>query len=346
MTSISDNVAKAIANKIAESLDRIDGQDGRINSETWKRHSDSRWDIKHKDSGFISVFNASKSIEKYIKRESENKSNLIDIIGKKWYNSVLTISTEPSENIKQNQKLSANKNLKIITPSLKYQTEENDATIINKSNILIASRYENKKSPKILRDDFFKEEIASNMHKKWSKIFEQSPLSIDFYYKLYDVIKILNCKISDCDFRSKNYKSKKEQTMDEVIAIFAGEAQLNPKAKNGTYKGLFQLATTGLIDLKEWANKHKDFPEIKTIKNNIDINGFWNLSGSEQLNYLIAYIENAKEYSKISKNESITPAQLWAMIKFPFEGNINSKITAQKKDAINNVFYKSNIKRG
>lgn len=190
-----------------------------------------------------------------------------------------------------------------------------------------------------------KQKICSKLYNKWQSKFPNSPLKEDFYEKLYDVIDTLKVEIPINAWDKKSYSSPKEQAMDQVIAIFAGEAQLNPKAKNGIYNGLFQLAEPGLKEAKMWANKHKDVAGMSNIKNNMTINAFRNLSGKTQLDYLVAYIGKCKEYSKIGKDETITPAQLWAMIKYPFKGK-NNKLVHQKNDSIQNVFKNSKVEFG
>lgn len=188
-------------------------------------------------------------------------------------------------------------------------------------------------------------ELTSKMYKKWSGIFKNSNLKEDFYKKLDDVIDTLNIDIPDSAWDRTKYATKKEQVMDEVIAIFAGEAQLNSRTQNGIYYGLFQLAKPGLIDLKAWAKKHPEVPGMKNIDQNLRIESFKNVSGTDQLDYLVAYIGKCKEYSKIKSNESITPGQLWAMIKYPFKGR-QTNLVEEKGDSIKNVFKNSNIPRG
>ena len=190
-----------------------------------------------------------------------------------------------------------------------------------------------------------KEEICSKMFKKWSSKFKNSPLTESFYLKLYDVIDTLNVEIPESDWDRENYSSPKEQAMDEVIAIFAGESQLNPRSKKGIYNGLFQLATPGLTEAKRWAKKNPEVPGMKNISDSMTINKFRNSSGELQLDYLVAYIGKCKEYSKIGKDEKITPGQLWAMIKYPFKGK-NNKLVQQKTDSIANVFNNSKIQQG
>lgn len=183
-------------------------------------------------------------------------------------------------------------------------------------------------------------EMPKKAYQKWSKVFTQSPLKEYFYLKLYDVMERLNIKIDDWD--SEKYDSPKAQAFNEIIAILAGESQLKPDSKNGPYRGLFQLATAGLKDLKTWARTNEDGSTGLVIDQNIDIEGFAKLTGEEQLDYLVAYIEKMKEYSGIGKDESITPSQMWAMIKYPFRGK-DGKLVNEKNNAINKVISLNKI---
>lgn len=216
-----------------------------------------------------------------------------------------------------------------------------------------------------------KKEIVAGLYNKWQKKFPKSPLKQDFYNKLYDLIKKLNCTIKDKDFKPEKYSSKEEQTMDEVIAIFAGEAQLDTKsikdaydkdAKTGaktkiTYYGLFQLAEDGLSDIKKLAtaqtgsalskrliNEGVKREDLKNINKELKISEFVKLSGTQQLDYLLAYMTNSKSYSNLA-GKNITPAQFWTMIKLPFQGQ-NENEVSKKGKAIENVFNTSHVSRG
>lgn len=193
--------------------------------------------------------------------------------------------------------------------------------------------------------NYSKEEICRKMCAKWNAKFKNTSLNQGFYEKLYDVIDVLHVKIPESKLDRKNYSSEKEQAMDEILAIFAGESRLNPACKKGIYNGLFQLATPGLIDAKLWAKKNPDVPGMKNISKGMTISKFRNSSGQLQLDYLVAYIGKCKEYSKIGKNESISPGQLWAMIKYPFKGR-NKRLIEQKTDSISNVFKNSKVDQG
>lgn len=327
MSIIGNNSFKNQVQKIVEYLDALDGKDNVINVNTWKNFAPGNLKNDVAILNNLSIFNASVLINNAIKHESSQNVETSNDIGEKWYSELLSIANNKYEScIKQNQMVMSA-----------------DALYVDKTKSVIAASYNVDSSKK--SEAFEKETIVFNMYSKWSKIFKNSPLGKDFYNKLYDVIKTMNCTIDDSNFDSNMYSSKTEQTMDEVIAIFAGEAKLNPKAKNGQYRGLFQLAAPGLKDLQKWAAKNPDVPGMNNIRN-ININQFAALSGCAQLDYLVAYIGKAKEYSKIPENQSITPGQLWAMIKYPFKGQSDSGITAQKNEAIQNVFTNSSVPHG
>lgn len=191
-----------------------------------------------------------------------------------------------------------------------------------------------------------KNEITQKLYEKWHSKWPSSPLTQSFFEKLYYVIDILNIEVPESNWNKEKYESAKEQAMDEVLAIFAGEAQLNPSTQKGTtYYGLFQLGKGGLTDLKKYAKAHPDEPGMNNISSSMTLNKFAKISGEEQLDYLIAYIGKCKEYSKIGKDEAITPAQLWAMIKWPFKGN-DKDIINEKTNSITQVFTKNKVEHG
>ncbi len=337
------NHFKPQAQKIARQLDKLDGEDNRINADTWKKYAVAKFGMKDNVKQFINIFSAANALEKSMEKEANTSDINADDIGEKWYADLFVTSDNNSQNQPKTQdKVSTD----ILTPIIQTHEEQTDALKIDNSNNIIAPDLKalNADKKNITRD-INAEKIISNMYAKWSGKFKNSPLGRDFYSKLYNTIKILNCSIKDSDFKKDIYSSKEEQTMDEFIAIFAGESQLNPATRKNIYRGLFQLAKDGLTDLKIWASKNQDVPGMKNIKN-INIEQFGRLSGPEQLDYLVAYIGKAKEYSKIPKNQSITPGQVWAMIKNPFKGQTNSKITAEKNSSIKKVFTNNSIQFG
>lgn len=241
----------------------------------------------------------------------------------------------------------AEKNKKTIKKSTKKTTSKSVNKTNGKSTVKSVSKTGQKNikktagNSKVSNNSSSKIALCKKMHEKWNSYFN-TPLNLEFYKKLYDVIDDMKITISDREFDRKLYSSKKEQTFDQMIAILAGESQLDPHSRKGPYNGLFHLGEDGLKDAKQWAKDNKDVKGMKGISSSINLNSFRNLSGIKQLNYLIAYIGKSKEYSKIGKDAKITPAQAWVMIKSPFNGKDKNLIRA-KNDSIKNVFKTSNI---
>lgn len=190
-------------------------------------------------------------------------------------------------------------------------------------------------------------EVAGKMQEKWGKKFSASPLKGDFYEKVWVIMEELNIAVPEKSWNKERYASPEEQAFDEVIAIFAGEAGLVPSKKNGIYHGLFQANADCLSTIKDYAKKHPDEKGMSNIRQDMTTAKFLTLNGKDQLDYLIAFIKvtKGKDWSKIPEGESITPAQLWAMIKLPATGN-NPKYINAKVKAINEIFKVNNIPRG
>ena len=299
------------AQKIARTMDNIDGSDNRIESETWKTHAVAKMGAKDNVQRFISIYTASRSIEYYINRESRNTGETVSSIGTKWYGDLVSFTETP------------------------------DAVKVDNSKNTIAANNEKAEKRDIIKTAQ-KEQIVSKMHEKWSAKYKNSNLGKQFYAKLYDFIKQINCEIDDKDFDPKHYSSKEEQTMDEVIAVIAGESSLNSKARYYIYRGIFQLDSDSLKTVKAVAKDKK----LPGVDQKITLSGFANLSGEKQLDYLVAHVAYGRMRSGISEKEKISPQQLWAMIKKPKYGQKQSDLTQEKSKAINKIFNKNKIERG
>ncbi len=200
--------------------------------------------------------------------------------------------------------------------------------------------------------------ICKKMQEKWCGTFKNSSLKQEFFLKLYDVIDILNIKISDKDWDKNHYSSKKEQAMDEMLAMFAGESQLNPREigyvkRVPTFYGLFQLSQDGLNAAKKYAADHPDVSGMDGVSQTMTLNKFKNLRGEQQLDYFVAYICASKAASKISEKENLSPAKIWSMVKLPNLNETNpqkkarrEKNTVQKQDSISHIFRNNKISRG
>jgi hypothetical protein len=320
-------IARQQAARIALKLDQSDGQDHFISKDTWK-YAMEKYGAK-KINIRISVFNAEKSIAVYIKRELEKNGGDARTIGEKWYNELVEF-TEKGSN--------SHKNI----PIEQVQKKPPQRTLAPKAADLKADSGKNIKSQPAKVKPAEKEVIVAKMYEKWSSNFKNSNLDINFYNKLYDFIKLVHCEIDDEAFDSKNYSSKEEQTMDEVIAVLAGESSLNSKAKYYIYRGIFQLDAASLTTVKKMGEKY----DLPGINQDINLAQFANLSGEKQLDYLIGHLTYAKIRSGILSTERITPQQLWAMIKLPNRGQRYNNLVQQKSRCINKIFDANNIKRG
>jgi len=249
------------------------------------------------------------------------------------------------------------KDVSIFTP--KYEAAR-DATYVALPVILESTK---KEIPKETATDS-KIETCNKMQQKWCKTFKGSPLTPKFFERLYDLLDVLKINIPAEKWNKEEYASPKEQAFDEVIAIFAGEAQLNPKTigyvtnkktkqKVPTFYGLFQLSKEGLGAAKQWAIKHPEIAGMNNVKQGMTLAEFKNLKGEAQLDYLIAYIGASRDASKIDESETLTPAKLWSMIKLPNLDEDNPKKKArrertiiQKQDSIRRIFENNKIPFG
>lgn len=209
-----------------------------------------------------------------------------------------------------------------------------------------------------VKEQLLKREICEKMYKKWSAKFKAPSINQAFFEKLYDTLDVLKVEISEKDWDKKNYSSPKEEAFDKVIAILVGESKLNPRLigyvkKRATFYGLFQLSSDGLKTAKRWAAKHPEVQGMSNIDPSITIETFKTLSGAEQLDYLVAYIGASRDASKIKKDEKLSPAKLWSMIKLPnLDENIPEKrarrnrTVVQKADSIKRIFTANKIPFG
>lgn len=275
----------------------------------------------------------------------------IDVEEESWYSKCADVFEKHMQSLQD--KIS-----KFVPPKQQH-VEVPDAMYVEPTPEVKAMKVEDAKRAKIknIKPAPTKEEICKGMYEKWKSKFKSSPLGLSFYEKLYDVIKTLNISSSSelRNLRTKNekqkeekiankYQSVEERTMDEVIAVLAGESRLNPRSK-GRFNGLFQLDQKSLNDLKRWAKNHPEIPEAKKIQSNMTIAKFRTLSGAKQLDYLIAFIIKSKNASDIEQDEKITPEQLWAMIKLPSKGQ-NENLIRAKRDSIQRVLQTNKIPYG
>ena len=191
--------------------------------------------------------------------------------------------------------------------------------------------------PNYVRSEFstpHKEPVmdTQRMHEYWnnSKIYPKYNLSPNFYTHLQDTCKQMNCIIPEKDFNPEKFASREEQTVYEMSAIFAREAEMNSKTvktvKNTSYYGLWQASSDATTTIREELAREEK-PSLK----NITPKGMLSITPEKQLDYLNVYIKACKRrFSKIPEGEPISPAQVWAMIQYPFKGKDQKKIETKQ----------------
>lgn len=171
------------------------------------------------------------------------------------------------------------------------------------------------------------------------KIYPQYDLSPKFYEHLKDTCRKMNCLVSEKDFDPTKYNSREEQTVFEMSAIFAVESSMYHKKTNSNkFFGTWQVSSSAATTVNQEIAKDKEnLPptEQKKLLPKLTPQGMLRISPEKQLDYLEVYIKACKRrYSKIPQEETITPAQVWAMIKSPYAGNNDKKVEA-KQNIIN-----------
>ena len=126
-----------------------------------------------------------------------------------------------------------------------------------------------------------------------------------FIKKLYSVCKELNITTTNNGKHdTTRYKTKEDQIVDEMMAIFANESKLNPnetlKTKNETYRGLIQLGNTTYAEMKERN------PAVRPLGTTL----------TEQLDNMVDYFKHYKTMLNIP-DLKLNPKRVGAMIKYP-----------------------------
>ncbi len=154
--------------------------------------------------------------------------------------------------------------------------------------------------------------IAESWQKRYPKQIKNLEEFTRFVRKVYDFADKLNINITTFKYDKKSFPySEKDQIVDEILAIFAEESSFDPAAvsTNGIYYGIFQLSQQSMDECKKAGilKKHG----LKHMQ----MSSFKQLSREKQLDYLLAYAELGKTYSKFSDKENISPKILFAFIK-------------------------------
>ena len=178
------------------------------------------------------------------------------------------------------------------------------APLSNVSNTPQSSTSQTKRA-KAIADSWAETFKISNRNGEFTKFVE----------RLYEIAKELNItKTTSGTWDKSKYPTIEDQIVDELMAIFAGESRFRTKT-SGIYHGIFQLANDPNIMADADTTKYLKEANLKYT----NIKAFDNLSRLQQLEYLVPYLKTGIKRSNL-KGQSISPAQVWSMIKYPSLG--------------------------
>lgn len=152
----------------------------------------------------------------------------------------------------------------------------------------------------------------------WSPIAKG--VSDDFFKEIVDIAHRVNC--------DPIYLS---------IVLYQ-ESKFNPKASNGSYKGIGQMSQTTLSDSLQYV-KNKRY-DIMDLNHKMTINGLTRLSREKQLPYIEAYIINGKRLARMQPNEKLDAGNLYALFFLPSQAKKN--VLAAKNSDKTRKYYRSN----
>ncbi len=190
------------------------------------------------------------------------------------------------------------------------------------------------------------EEIVKKLSNSWGNTFKVNDREnfSAFIEKLYQAVEMLNIKKTNDGTTketfqpSEKYPTIEDKIVDEMCGAFAYESKFSTRAisDDKLYYGIFQFSQVGLNDVnKKLSNNLLDIGDIK-LKPLKKIKDFVNLSRIEQIDYMIAYVKDCKQYySKIGENEPISPKQMYAMWYLPSKGK--DSVEMQKRMGIINT---------
>lgn len=158
---------------------------------------------------------------------------------------------------------------------------------------------------------------VKKLKEMWSPVAKG--VSDDFYKEIVEIAKRVNC--------------------DPVYLsiVLYQESKFNPRAKNGSFRGIGQMSHITLTDSLQNVKRKNLNIEVNT---KMTINRFAQLSREKQLPYIEAYIVNAKRIAGIGEKEKLEPGQLYALFFTP--GNADKPALATKNNPKTAKFYRAN----
>lgn len=149
-----------------------------------------------------------------------------------------------------------------------------------------------------------------------------------FVEKLYEAAKELNITKTNSGLTSETFKPSakyptiEDQIVDEMCAAFANESKFETDAVSGNklYYGIFQFSQIGLNDII--GHGYLKTGKLAHIKGN-RIQNFTKLTRLEQLEYMLAYVDNSKKYYSKVDGKPISPKQMYATWVDPWAAKEN-----------------------
>ncbi len=300
---------------IFNKLDESDGKkDNKISASVWNQFAKICGGNAVKES--INNNDAIRSIGIYLERATaDTKKKIAQFLGLN------------NQNNNQNQGVNRNRNRSLMPDNTIPNDEPGRVAKLGRNEVVapavpvhnVSQSSGTKKNAKAIADAWAETFGISNKNGEFTKFVE----------RLYDIAKQLNItKTNSGSWDKTTYPTKEDQIVDELMAVFAGESSFNPKAKNGGYRGIFQLDQMSLDSLN-MSNKVKS------------IDQFANLSRIQQLDYFVAHINLGRSYSKMG-NQPISSAEAWRLVKFPAYGNPSILKEPSKSKAIKTLAQKQN----
>lgn len=139
-----------------------------------------------------------------------------------------------------------------------------------------------------------------------------------FIRKLYKVCKELKITQTNDGKLDPRYATKEDQIVDEMLAVFANESKLNPKAishaGSETYRGIFQLGDTTFTEMK----KHN--PATRPLGKTLE----------QQLDNLVDYFNYNHDIFGMPDGLRLNAKRMATMIKYPKAWRYNETVGGKK----------------
>ena len=165
-----------------------------------------------------------------------------------------------------------------------------------------------------------REQNIEKMARSWKLAYPQANEGDlkRFIRKLYKVCKQLKITQTNDGKLDPRYATKEDQIVDEMLAVFANESELNPnkikKSPKDTYRGVFQLGDKTFAEMKKHNPATRPFG--KTLE--------------QQLDNLVDYFKYNHDIFGMPDGLRLNAKRAATMIKFPKAWHYNETVGGKK----------------